>query len=74
LKKIKKKKFFFIHYFYIIFNIMILVRGFYLQYQDDILKEPVKEWNVKVLKVNYKYIHIYIFIILFYIYFHIFFF
>jgi len=28
------------------------VRGFYLQYQDDILKEPVKEWNVKVLKVE----------------------
>lgn len=28
------------------------IRGFYLQYQDDILKEPVKEWNVKVLKVE----------------------
>jgi len=28
------------------------VRGFYLQYQDDILKGPVKEWNVKVLKVE----------------------
>ncbi|ORX78511.1 CDC73-domain-containing protein [Anaeromyces robustus] len=28
------------------------VRGFYLQYQDDILKEPVKDWNVKVLKIE----------------------
>jgi len=28
------------------------VRGFYLQYQDDVLKEPVKEWNVKILKVE----------------------
>jgi len=28
------------------------IRGFYLQYQDDILKEPVKDWNVKVLKVE----------------------
>ncbi|ORX55344.1 CDC73-domain-containing protein [Piromyces finnis] len=28
------------------------IRGFYLQYQDDVLKEPVKEWNVKVLKVE----------------------
>jgi len=29
------------------------IRGFYLQYQDDVLKEPVKEWNVKILKVIY---------------------
>jgi len=28
------------------------IRGFYLQYQDDILKEPVKDWNVKILKVE----------------------